>query len=200
PGAEQILDGNRDAVERSRLTARPPLVAGGRHVEGDFRGLGDVGVERARFLHRRDIGRGQLARGKLLRRQPGACLGEGEGGQSGHSTTLGTAKKPRADCGALPRISSRRLPSVTSSSRIGKLIAATLVIGGTSAVSTAASCSTQVRMCDSSAASGSSSSSLSRMRAKAAICAPAALSNPIKSLRFRAACPNRVTNGPKTPL
>src|SRR5438046_1017521 len=178
-GAEQILDRNRDAVERARLAAGTPLVARPRHVAGGFRGLGDEGLERPRLLHRGDIGGGQLASGKLLRGQPGASLGESEIGKSRHSTTLGTAKNPRALCGALPRISSRRLPSVTSSSRIGRLIAATLVIGGTAAVSTSASCSTHVRMCDSSAAGGSSSSSFRRMRARAAICATAALSNAI---------------------
>src|SRR5262245_21602423 len=91
--------------------------------------------------------------------------------------TLGTVKKPRAARGALPRIASRQPPSVTSSSRIGRLAAAALAIGGTSVVSTSFNCSTQSRMCERSPANGSSSVSVSRMRARLAICATAALSS-----------------------
>src|SRR6185312_4579944 len=140
-GAEQILDRERDAVERPALALREAFVAGRRHVERQLRGFGDEGVERPRRLHPRDIGPGQLARGKLFASEPGARRGQRQRRECAHSTTLGTAKNPlfgpfRADCGALPRIASRRSPSVTTSSRIGKGIAATLVIGATLSVST----------------------------------------------------------------
>src|ERR1700722_11687281 len=185
-GAEQILDRDRDALERPRLAFRQPRVRGRRHFQRAIRGLGDKGVERLYPLDRVVVGGGQLARREFLRRQPVARLSQSEVGELAHSTTLGTAKKPRAARGALPSTASRLLPSVTTSSRIGSVISATLVIGGTFSVSTAISCSTQSRMPLSSAASGSSSSSPTRMRARVAMRATVALSNAMISKSFAA--------------
>ena len=61
-----------------------------------LRRLGDKGVERPHRLDRFDMRRGQLARRELLGPQPVARLGEGQVGEVAHSTTFGTAKKPRA--------------------------------------------------------------------------------------------------------
>src|ERR1700733_15217521 len=72
------------------------------------------------------------------------------------------------------------------SSRTGRVIAATVVIGGMFSVSTAISCSTQSRMPESSVASGSSSSSATRMRARVAMRATVALSNAMISGSFAA--------------
>ena len=58
-----------------------------------------------------------------------------------------------------------------------ELAAAALAIGATPDVSTSFSCSTQVRMFESSPASGSSSASESLIRARVAMCATVALSS-----------------------
>ena len=93
PGTEQILDRDRDAVERPALAAAEPRVGGSGHVERPLRGLGNERVERPRRLDRRDMGFGQLARRERLRAQPGPRLGQGEVGQcevgqSRHPTTF----------------------------------------------------------------------------------------------------------------
>ncbi len=65
-------------------------------------GLDDEGVERARRLDRGDVRLGHFARGEAPGAHPVAHRGEGQVGQFGHySITLGTAKKPCSDAGAL---------------------------------------------------------------------------------------------------
>src|SRR5690606_9966685 len=162
------------------LALPPPLVRRSGHFERPLRRLGDEGVEGSRGLHRPDVRLGQLACGERALRQPGESVRHGEIGKIGHySTTFGTAKKPCAVSGALARILSRQLPSVTTSGRRAKSIRTTLVIGSTPVVSTSFSCSIQPRMLLSSPASGSRSLSGTLIRARVAIWATADLSSDI---------------------
>src|SRR5262249_55713253 len=178
-GAIEVLDCDRDAVERQRLAAGKPMIRRLGHLQRPLGCRRNIGIERRGRFDRVVIGKRELTRGKLFGCKPIARFGEAQSQEGGilHSTTFGTTKKARAVRGALARISSRRPPSVTSSSRIGKAFAAALAIGGTSDVSTSFSCSTQVRICESWSAKGSSSASASLIRASAAICATAALSS-----------------------
>jgi hypothetical protein len=91
-GGEQILDAERDALQRAACAARQFRVAGFRHGERLVGRLGHVGVERASPLHRRQIGARQLGRAAGFLRQRLAGLGDRQFGQVGHSTTLGTTK------------------------------------------------------------------------------------------------------------
>jgi hypothetical protein len=69
-GAEQILDRERQAVERSRLALRAPGVRSLGHGERPLRGLGDEGVQGPRRLDGGDVGLGQLPRRNRAGRQP----------------------------------------------------------------------------------------------------------------------------------
>ena len=133
-GAEQVLDAERHAFERPRLAARDPLVGRPRHVARLLRRRHDVGVEqRVRRLDRREIGLGQLQRGKVPLRQPVADLGDGQGRSGRPSIRPPSARRssgPRA-AGALARMSSAQPPSVTRSSRFFIRMGVTEVIGST---------------------------------------------------------------------
>src|SRR5262249_28647976 len=139
--AEQILDGDRNTLERPRLAARETPVGRVRHLERPLRSLHEIGVQRPGFPDGGNVRLGKLTRGKLLLPQALARACDGEiGERRHHSTTFGTRKKPCACCGALARILSGVPPSVTWSSRIGSVISATLAIGSTPSVLTSPSC------------------------------------------------------------
>ena len=72
-GGEQILDAERDALQRAALALREPRVRGLGHVARLVGGDDDIGVElRIGALDRREIGLGELGRGDLLGAQLGA--------------------------------------------------------------------------------------------------------------------------------
>jgi hypothetical protein len=135
-GAEQVLDGEGDALEQPRGSLRPPRVRRLGHGARLVRRLGDEGVEAARLLDRGDMRIRQLGSRECLAREAVQRLGNGEVGEGAHSTTFGTAKKPPAASGALARILSRMPPSVTSSLRALRRMGRTEVIGSTPLTST----------------------------------------------------------------
>ena len=114
---EQVLDPERHARERSEFAVAARLVGsvGGR--KRILRRLDGVGVQRTRRSDGRVVLLGDLARSEFAGAEAFAKLGDRLGGEIGHSITFGTAKKPCSATGALARISSRQLPSVTMSSR-----------------------------------------------------------------------------------
>ncbi len=83
-GAEQILDAERNAFERTALTFREPRIGGARHVARVIRRLLHEGIERARRLDRADVGVGQFKRGDVFLAQPLPGLGQRQRGQVGH--------------------------------------------------------------------------------------------------------------------
>ena len=93
-GAEQVLDRDRDAVERQRLAARQPFVGGIGHRQSALRRRGNIGVERLGLGDRIVIGDGQFSRRERLAGKPVACLGESKRQQRrfAHSTTLSPAR------------------------------------------------------------------------------------------------------------
>ena len=91
-GAEQILDRERDALERPGLAAGQAPVGLGRHLERPLRGLGDERVQAARGLDRPDMRQRQFARRELFGPQARPRRGEREPRQRAHSTTFGTTK------------------------------------------------------------------------------------------------------------
>ena len=97
-GAEQILDGERQAFERTGFAFRETRVGALRHGERAFGRLRDERVERARILDGLDESLGQLLRRDALRLHGIARIAKGKSGgiggeRHGYSTTLGTTKK-----------------------------------------------------------------------------------------------------------
>ena len=184
--AEEVLDRDRDAVERQRLAACEPLVRGFGHRQRALRGCGDIGVERPHSLDRIVIGLRSARAPKIscerARRAPRPEVQRGQRSSDFSLDHLRHGEKASlplwAVRGALPRIASRQSPSVTSSSRIGRPRRRDARHRWRRRWCRPRSVARpSSRICDSSSASGSSSASESRMRAKVAICATVALSN-----------------------
>jgi hypothetical protein len=90
--AKKILDGDWQTFERAAVALGEARIRFGGRLLGQFRGLGDVGVERARRLDRLDVGVGDLGSGKLFRLEAVSGFRQGQIGERAHSTTFGTAK------------------------------------------------------------------------------------------------------------
>jgi hypothetical protein len=83
-GREQILDAERNALERPTRACRQPRIRGLRHVPRVLGRHRDIGVELGiGRLDRGQVGLGQLDGGKLLRFEPPARRGEAEVGEFG---------------------------------------------------------------------------------------------------------------------
>ncbi len=94
-GAEQILDGERDAIQRASVSRGPARIGRVGVFQRAFRRLHDESVKVARAFHRREMRLRKLPCREILRRQPVAGLGNGETSQfrhMRHSITLGTTK------------------------------------------------------------------------------------------------------------
>ncbi len=88
-GGKQILDAERDALQRAALALDELGVGGFRHVARLVGGDGDIGVERRiGAIDRCQIGLGDLGRGDLLAAQLGARPGDGEMCQVAHQARL----------------------------------------------------------------------------------------------------------------
>ena len=91
PRGEQVLDAERDALERPRRALPQPLVALGCPGARRLESIGDIGVEHPRPLDRGDIGLDQLDGAEGALAQSRLHLRQRQPGQLGHhSTTLGT--------------------------------------------------------------------------------------------------------------
>src|SRR5262249_11970838 len=84
---EQILDAERNAVERAALAPRLTRVGLTCHRPRLIRRLQHIGVEETRALHRLKMRFGQFDRGQGLRREAVAGLGNRQRRQIGHFST-----------------------------------------------------------------------------------------------------------------
>ena len=82
-GAEQVLDPQRRAVQRSGVAGRPTGVGGAGHLQGALRSLDHIGVERPRAFDRVQVGPGDLLGRERPVRQSVQGGPEGEPGQGG---------------------------------------------------------------------------------------------------------------------
>ena len=89
----EILDAERNALERSRLALGDARVRCLGHGAGLFGCLHDIGIEHAGALHGGEIGVSQFECRKFFLREALARPGDGERGECHHSTTFGTMKK-----------------------------------------------------------------------------------------------------------
>ena len=106
-GAEQILDSKRNAFKLPGLPLRATRIRLGGSLDGLLRCFGNIGVQRLRGHHRRDMGGGQLACGKIASIEAVPSGGNPQHRQITHySITFGTAKKPSSRLGALATTSS----------------------------------------------------------------------------------------------
>jgi hypothetical protein len=74
-GAEQILNAERQALQRPRFAGRDALLALRRHGERLLGRLEHIGIEQAPLLDRRHVRLGELAGRELLGAKPVARLG-----------------------------------------------------------------------------------------------------------------------------
>ena len=100
-GAEQILDGQRNAGERAVVAARQRRIGGGGLGTRQVRGDSDEGVQhRVQRVDRGEEVVGEFQRRHVALAQRGAGAGQGEIGDH-YSTTFGTVKKSPSRSGAL---------------------------------------------------------------------------------------------------
>ena len=90
--AEQVLDAQRNAIERTRRSGSNALVAFRRCSACDLRCFGHEGIQRPRLLDGPDVRVRQFGCRERLLLQPVAGLGDRQVGELAHSTTFGTAK------------------------------------------------------------------------------------------------------------
>src|SRR5438105_1929328 len=117
--AEQILDRDRNTVERQTLAARQPLVGGLGHREGALRCRRDIGVERLGLGDCIVIGGGELSRREPPAGEPVARFGQVERQQRAIAHSMTSVARERIEGGTVRPSASAVLRLTTSSNFVG---------------------------------------------------------------------------------
>src|SRR6516225_5785645 len=91
-GTEQILDGERQSLERTALPSRQPLIRPARHDAGALGRFHDKSIQRSRLPNGSKMSFGQFCRGKLFFAQRLARLRQRERSEIGHPV-FGSSQK-----------------------------------------------------------------------------------------------------------